>query len=153
MGDMKYKINYISATLNFQKTSMEGFLYSTQKAKNFDGQYCVVFLKEEQIILKNVHGDGTQTVIPFSRVQFITTGEKIFADPTKSRWALRPKTAEVAGLIFYLQLEGLETDPYFNLKSFQQLVDANSDRILVLRASSYVERQLWVEIIGSIIYL
>jgi len=39
------------------------------------------------------------------------------------------------------------------LKSFHQLVEINSERILVLRASSQIERQIWVEIIGSIIYL
>jgi hypothetical protein len=33
------------------------------------------------------------------------------------------------------------------------LVEDNSERILVFKASNYRERQIWVEIIGSIIYL
>jgi hypothetical protein len=59
--------------------------------------------------------------------------------------------------MFYLQLADNTMQTFDEasrgLKSFHQLVEINSERILVLRASSQIERQIWVEIIGSIIYL
>jgi hypothetical protein len=58
MADMKYKINYCSATLNYQKSSLEGFLFSAQKTKVFNSQYVVIRLDESAIVLNNVHEQG-----------------------------------------------------------------------------------------------
>ena len=73
-------------------------------------------------------------------------------DPRKDKWIHSPVNEEQSSLMFYVQTFD-ELMLANDLRSFQELVDENSERILVFKAHSYRERQIWVEIIGSIIYL
>ena len=60
MGEMKYKIYYISATLKFQRTNLEGFLMKTQKVKTFKNYYVVCKLAERKLSLTNVHDNNDE---------------------------------------------------------------------------------------------
>lgn len=149
---MKYKMYYRSASLNFQKTSIRGFLFKAQKTKIFDNYYCTLKLKEQKLVLKNVHEEETQ-VIKFEQLQYITTGEKIASDVKKQRWIHYPKNAKLAAVMFFIQLSETSDGKDKGIKTFQELVETRSERVMALRASSFRERQVWVEIIGSLIYL
>lgn len=46
MANMKYKMFYRSAHLNFQKQSIRGFLFMAQQSKVFENYYCKLKLKE-----------------------------------------------------------------------------------------------------------
>jgi len=51
-----------------------------------------------------VHEQSKYFHIPFDYLQFITTGEKVLSDPNKQRWVHRPKSAQLASMMFYLQI-------------------------------------------------
>ena len=57
-------------------------------------------------------------MVHFDKLQFITTGEKIYADANKLRWIHRPKNEEQASLMFYVQLTETENEKNTGIKSF-----------------------------------
>ena len=103
-------------------------------------------------MLKNTNDSG-RMVVSFEKLQFITTGEKVIGDSSKKHWLLCPSTAEEAEQTFFLQLSENSPESGSSIKAFQDLVETNSDRIIALKATSFLERQIWVEVIGSVIYL